>query len=123
MRSMTGFASAQGALEAEGVTFRWDAKSVNGRGLDLKIRPPSGWDAEEPVWRAAASKRFKRGSVSLSLTVTDAAPEAEAQLNPEALAQAARSAASASGSITAARRAAALAAISAQWRRPMRPAP
>lgn len=102
MRSMTGFASAEGALEAEGVAFRWDAKSVNGRGLDLKIRAPAGWDAEEPGWRALASKRFARGSVSLSLTLSETAPEGALSLNHEALARAAGWAAEAAKALEAA---------------------
>ena len=41
--SMTGFADAQGARE--GVRWRWEAKSVNGRGLDLRLRLPPGLDS------------------------------------------------------------------------------
>lgn len=89
MRSMTGFASADGALEAEGVSFRWDAKSVNGRGLDLKMRTPSGWEAEEPNWRALAAKRFTRGSVSLALSISETLAQSGLKLNKEALQEAA----------------------------------
>ncbi len=43
--SMTGFAEAQGARE--GMRWRWEAKSVNGRGLDLRLRMPPGFDGIE----------------------------------------------------------------------------
>ena len=41
--SMTGFADAQGGRE--GLRWRWEAKSVNGRGLDLRLRLPPGFDS------------------------------------------------------------------------------
>ena len=65
--SMTGFAEAQGARE--GTRWRWEAKSVNGRGLDLRLRTPPGFDGIEPAARMLASERFKRGSLQVSLTL------------------------------------------------------
>lgn len=64
---MTGFARAEG--EHAGQRWIWELKSVNGRGLDVKLRTPPGFDALEPVVRAAASARFKRGSVQASLNI------------------------------------------------------
>ncbi|MGQ0532185.1 MAG: YicC/YloC family endoribonuclease [Caulobacteraceae bacterium] len=64
---MTGFARAEG--EYAGQRWIWEVKSVNGRGLDLKLRLPSGFDALEPPARAAASARFKRGSLQASLNI------------------------------------------------------
>ncbi|MEJ0059145.1 MAG: YicC/YloC family endoribonuclease [Terricaulis sp.] len=64
---MTGFARAEGAHE--GLRWIWEAKSVNGRGLDLKLRLPPGLDALEPMAREAAAKRFKRGSIQAGLTL------------------------------------------------------
>jgi uncharacterized protein (TIGR00255 family) len=65
--SMTGFAEAQGARE--GTRWRWEAKSVNGRGLDLRLRTPPGFDGIEPAARMLAGERFKRGSLQVSLTL------------------------------------------------------
>jgi uncharacterized protein (TIGR00255 family) len=65
--SMTGFGRAEGA--AGGATWAWEARSVNGRGLDLRIRVPTGFDALEPAVRDAAQKRFKRGSVQVGLSI------------------------------------------------------
>jgi len=65
--SMTGFAEANGSHE--GLRWRWEAKSVNGRGLDIRLRTPPGFDSLEPPARLLASERFRRGSLQVSLTV------------------------------------------------------
>lgn len=65
--SMTGFARTDGA--AEGVAWTWEVRSVNGRGLDLRLRLPSGLDAIEAPVREALGKRVTRGNVSATLTV------------------------------------------------------
>lgn len=64
---MTGFARAEG--EHDALRWVWEAKSVNGRALDLKLRLPPGFDALEPAARAAAAQRFKRGSVQANLSL------------------------------------------------------
>jgi uncharacterized protein (TIGR00255 family) len=64
---MTGFARVEG--EHAGLRWAWEAKSVNGRGLDLKLRTPSGFDMLEPQARAAAQTMFKRGSLQASLSI------------------------------------------------------
>jgi len=72
---MTGFARAEG--EHAGQRWIWELKSVNGRGLDLKLRTPQGFDAFEPTARAATNAKFKRGTVQASLSISrdaDAAP-------------------------------------------------
>ena len=65
--SMTGFASTAG--EHETLDWRWDLKSVNGRGLDLRFRLPVGYETLEPKLRAGAQKHLKRGSVTIALSV------------------------------------------------------
>ena len=58
LSSMTGFARAHGVSGA--YAFAWELKSVNAKGLDLRLRLPVGWDAVEvPVRNAAA--RLRRG--------------------------------------------------------------
>jgi uncharacterized protein (TIGR00255 family) len=64
--SMTGFASISG--QTGDSDWRWDVKSVNARGLDLRFRLPTGYEALEPKLRAAVQKVFKRGSIAISLT-------------------------------------------------------
>jgi uncharacterized protein (TIGR00255 family) len=65
--SMTGFGRAEGVHEA--TRWIWEARSVNGRGLDLRARLPGGWEGVEAPARAAAQKLFKRGSIQISLTL------------------------------------------------------
>jgi uncharacterized protein (TIGR00255 family) len=67
LASMTGFARAQG--ETGATAWVWELRSVNGRGLDLKLRLPAGLDALEPVLREATTKVLKRGNVSGTLTL------------------------------------------------------
>jgi uncharacterized protein (TIGR00255 family) len=65
--SMTGFAESRGAHA--NLRWRWEAKSVNGRGLDFRFRTPMGYEGLEAGARTLASERFKRGSLQVVLTV------------------------------------------------------
>ena len=82
--SMTGFARAQG--EANGISWVWEIKSVNGRALDLRLRLGPGFDGLEPELRAGLAQRFRRGNFSASLAATRTAPPM-LRVNREALAQ------------------------------------
>ncbi|MCV2870753.1 YicC family protein [Defluviimonas sp. WL0050] len=63
--SMTGFATRRG--EGEGFGWTWDVRSVNGKGLDLRLRLPDWIDGLEPAVRAAVAKVAGRGNITLSL--------------------------------------------------------
>jgi uncharacterized protein (TIGR00255 family) len=67
LTSMTGFARAHGISGS--YAWAWELKSVNGKGLDLRLRMPSGWDAIEAPVRARAAERLARGSIQAALTV------------------------------------------------------
>ena len=67
LSSMTGFARSHGVSGP--YTWAWEIKSVNGKGLDLRLRMPSGWDAIEAPVRARAAERLARGSIQAALTV------------------------------------------------------
>jgi uncharacterized protein (TIGR00255 family) len=85
LASMTGFARTEGS--AAGLTWAWELRSVNGRGLDLRFRLPPGWDALEPALREAAGKVLKRGNVTANLTVKRES-ETRLAVDPTALEQA-----------------------------------
>ncbi|MCO6415383.1 YicC family protein [Siccirubricoccus sp. KC 17139] len=68
LMSMTGFARESGHLP-DGTAYVWELRSVNGRGLDFRLRLPNGQDALEPALREATAKRMKRGNVSATLTL------------------------------------------------------
>lgn len=86
--SMTGFAEAPG--RRDGVQWRWEIKSVNGKGLDLRLRTPAGFDGIEPAARTLANKRFKRGSLQATLTFEAVDTTRGLRVDPAALAAAIR---------------------------------
>jgi uncharacterized protein (TIGR00255 family) len=86
--SMTGFAEAQGSRE--GARWRWEAKSVNGRGLDLRLRMPPGFEAIEAASRMLANERFRRGSIQATLTLETGEGTRGLKVDPVALAAAVR---------------------------------
>jgi len=65
--SMTGFGRAAGVCA--GLSWQWEARSVNGRGLEVKFRLPPGWDGVEPGLRAEAGQVLRRGNVQAVLSV------------------------------------------------------
>jgi len=67
LSSMTGFARGHGVSGS--YAWAWEVKSVNGKGLDLRLRFPPGWDAIEVAVRAQAAERLARGSIQANLTV------------------------------------------------------
>jgi uncharacterized protein (TIGR00255 family) len=67
LSSMTGFARGHGVSGS--YAWAWEIKSVNGKGLDVRLRLPPGWDAIEALVRARAAERLARGSIQATLTV------------------------------------------------------
>ena len=86
--SMTGFAEAHGSRD--GARWRWEVKSVNGKGLDLRLRTPPGFDTIEPPARMLTNERFKRGSLQASLTFETTDSSRGLRIDPVALAAAVR---------------------------------
>jgi uncharacterized protein (TIGR00255 family) len=84
--SMTGFAEAHGAHES--ARWRWEVKSVNGRGLDLRLRLPPGFDSLDVPARTLAGERFKRGNLQASLTIEPQEGTKAFRVDPAALAAA-----------------------------------
>ncbi len=73
LSSMTGFARSEGS--AVGMSWAWELRSVNGRGLELRFRLPSGFDGLEAGLKELAAKSLKRGNVNANLAVKrDEAP-------------------------------------------------
>lgn len=83
IQSMTGFARHEG--EAPGCRYIWELRSVNGKGLDLRLRLPAGFEALEQPVRKAAAADLSRGNVQISLSVSGTAPSMEAVVNETAL--------------------------------------
>ena len=68
LSSMTGFARSHGVSGP--YAWAWEVKSVNAKGLELRLRLPPGWDAVETPVRAKAAELLSRGTVQGTLTVT-----------------------------------------------------
>jgi len=67
LSSMTGFARGHGVCGS--YAWAWELKSVNAKGLDLRLRLPPGWEAVEVPVRGRAAETLARGTVYGTLTV------------------------------------------------------
>ena len=90
LSSMTGFARGHGASAGgkDGACeygWAWEIKSVNGKGLDLRLRLPPGWDAVEPAVRAKAAAVLSRGTIHATLTVERQGKSPVVRVNEEVL--------------------------------------
>ncbi len=85
LASMTGFARTEG--NTAGLTWVWEMRSVNGRGLELRFRLPNGWDALEQPFREEVGKVLKRGNVTANLSLKRDT-ESRLSVDPAALEQA-----------------------------------
>ena len=85
IKSMTGFSRTDGATQS--FAWHWELRSVNARGLDVRVRLPAGNDALEPKVREAAGKLLSRGSVTVSLNIEGRSGAQEIRLNEETLRQ------------------------------------
>jgi uncharacterized protein (TIGR00255 family) len=75
LRSMTGY--ARHASEHDGVGVEVEIKSVNGRGRDVKMRLPAGFDALEIPLRSLISEKAARGSIQIGIRTSHAASEGD----------------------------------------------
>lgn len=79
LASMTAFARASASL-AQG-TLLWELKSVNSKGLDLRLRLPPGFDAQEAAFRARIGSVVTRGTVQATLTLQRPARTPEVRID------------------------------------------
>jgi uncharacterized protein (TIGR00255 family) len=81
--SMTGFSRVRGQHGED--AWVWELKSVNARGLDIRVRLPSGHDEVETAVREAISKRFRRGSFFASFNLQRLDGEAPLEIDRDLL--------------------------------------
>jgi len=84
LSSMTGFARGHGVAGA--YAWNWELKSVNAKGLDLRLRLPPGWDAVEVPARKRASDELSRGTVYANLSVERKGVAPTVKVNEQVLA-------------------------------------
>ncbi len=89
--SMTGFAERLGS--GFGTDWVWEIRSVNGKGLDLRLRLPEGIEGLEAAVRAAVSAKVARGNVTLGLKLARGGEAAAPRVNATGLAVVTRTAA------------------------------
>ena len=64
---MTGFARTEGSTGL--IRWQWEVRSVNGRGLDVRVRLPAGYEEQEGAIKKIIGRRLSRGNVSVNLQV------------------------------------------------------
>jgi uncharacterized protein (TIGR00255 family) len=84
LQSMTGFARVEGTSGR--TRWAWELRSVNGKGLDLRLRMPPGFEAMEADVRRLAGEAFSRGNLQIGLAVSVSEAQIEAVVNQGALA-------------------------------------
>lgn len=83
LQSMTGFARLDGQIGR--YQWAWELRSVNGKGLDIRLRLPPGFERLEAETRKHLGQVFSRGNVQASLSVQASAGKVEAVINDAAL--------------------------------------
>ena len=84
LSSMTGFART--SFEVDGSRFSWEAKSVNARGLDIRLRLPSDLDHLEAEIRTCIRETIPRGNCFFTLAREGDSERSRLVVNKEALA-------------------------------------
>ena len=83
LQSMTGFARLDG--HSGRYQWAWELRSVNGKGLDLRLRLAPGFERLEAEVRRLAAQRFGRGNIQATLSVQAEETRVEAVVNDAAL--------------------------------------
>jgi uncharacterized protein (TIGR00255 family) len=99
LSSMTGFARSHGASGP--YAFEWELKSVNAKGLDLRMRLPPGWDELEALAKKRAGELLSRGTVYANLSVKRTNAASTVRINEDVLASIVRVAGLLAGKIDA----------------------
>jgi uncharacterized protein (TIGR00255 family) len=85
LSGMTGFGRADGALD--GWSWSVEARSVNGRNLEVRFRGPPGFDSLERLAKAAAQTRLSRGQVTVGVQAKGTSEAGRLTVNEEVLAR------------------------------------
>jgi len=80
LRSMTAFASAKGNFGQH--SWSWEIRSVNGKGLDLRLRVPDWVEGLEAGLRVRLGKALSRGNVTLNLRIQSEEGTGTLNVNP-----------------------------------------
>ncbi|MDF1720212.1 MAG: YicC family protein [Minwuia sp.] len=90
INSMTGFARREGALDDW--KWIWEARSVNGKGLDVRFRVPSAFSTDDAALKRQVQAAFARGNINVTLNLERDRKESHLSVNVDWLAELARQA-------------------------------
>ena len=82
LSGMTGFGRAGG--EADWGSWTWEAKAVNGRGLDVRVNVPAGFEGLDQAVKKKVSAQFTRGNMQIGLRI-ELAEASDISINEAAL--------------------------------------
>ena len=85
LHSMTGFARADGAGAVH--RWTWEVRSVNGKGLDIRLRLPAGFEHLEVPARERIAAVLARGNVQVALTTQSLPGATRIRVNEDVLAE------------------------------------
>ncbi len=80
---MTGFGRTQG--EHADNSWVWELRAVNGKGLDVRLRMPNGFERLEQQTRKLCSKHIGRGNIQATLTLNQSSRESGIKINDAVL--------------------------------------
>jgi uncharacterized protein (TIGR00255 family) len=83
LQSMTGFGRA--TSDHQGAAIAWELKSVNGKGLEARLRLPPGSERLDQAVRQTLQKRFARGNLQAALTLSRGSTSVQPVINEEFL--------------------------------------
>ena len=84
LKSMTGFARADGSSDHS--RWTWEIRSVNGKGLDLRFRLPPGYERLDPPARERCAARLARGNIQATLNLETGSAGGRFRINEAVLA-------------------------------------
>ncbi len=90
IRGMTGFGRSQG--QAAWGAWAWEARSVNGKSIDVRVATPPGFDAVDFEAKKKVRERFARGSIQIQLRIDFTRDDGGPAIDSRALARLARTA-------------------------------
>src|SRR6202046_1915975 len=83
LSSMTGFARSHGVSGS--YAWAWELKSVNAKGLDLRLRLPPGWDELEAFAKKRAAEVLSRGTIYANFNVKRTNAQSMVRINEDVL--------------------------------------
>ena len=83
--SMTGFARVDG--QEAGWRWHWEARAVNGKALEVRLRLPNGFEVLEAELRERAARHVRRGTLQVTLQLKDELRSGAVRVNQAVLAE------------------------------------